>query len=199
MTTFRSSTSSTVPPGRRAALWGTGLDVWEVIATVRDNDSRLAAGAQYLGVSVGLIEAGVASADEEDLDAGRVVGGQVVARRSPRMLDARSDIMSFMSPGEMLRDARSRHRIDQRSLARRAGTTQAQVSRIERDLVSPSVTTLERLFTAMGERVVLDAEPLPGSNRSIEDLRADLQLHPGERVAQAAQLSFALTSIATRA
>jgi transcriptional regulator with XRE-family HTH domain len=107
--------------------------------------------------------------------------------------------MNAMSSGELLRDARRRHGIDQRSLARRAGTTQAQVSRIERGLVSPSVTTLERLFTAMGERVVLDAEPLPGSNRSIEDLRADLQLHPGERVAQAAQLSFALTSIATRA
>jgi uncharacterized protein (DUF433 family) len=48
------------PTGRRAALLGTGLDVWEVIATVRDNDSRLAAGAEYLGVSVGLIDVAVA-------------------------------------------------------------------------------------------------------------------------------------------
>lgn len=68
-----------------------------------------------------------------------------------------------------------------------------------RGLASPSVATLERLFAAMGERVVIRAEPLPGSNRTIGDLRADLQLSPGERVAQAAQLSFALTSIATRA
>ncbi len=104
-----------------------------------------------------------------------------------------------MSSGELLRDARRRHRIDQRSLARRAGTTQAQVSRIERGLASPSIATLQRLFAAMGERVVIGVEPLPSSNRSIGDLRADLQLSPGERVAQAAELSFALTSIATRA
>lgn len=47
------------PTGRRAALLGTGLDVWEVIATLRDNDSRLPA-AEYLDVSVGLVEAAVA-------------------------------------------------------------------------------------------------------------------------------------------
>ena len=104
-----------------------------------------------------------------------------------------------MSVGKLLRVERTRHGLDQRSLARRAGTTQAQVSRIERGLSSPSVATLERLFAAMGEQVIIGAEPLPGSNRSIDDLRADLRLSPGERVAQAAELSFALTSIATRA
>lgn len=45
------------PSGRRAGLVGRGLDVWEVIATVRDNDGSLAEAAAYLGVPVGLIEA----------------------------------------------------------------------------------------------------------------------------------------------
>ncbi len=45
--------------GRRAALLGTGLDVWEVIATVRDNDNDndLAAAADYLCVPAGRVEA----------------------------------------------------------------------------------------------------------------------------------------------
>ena len=45
--------------GRRAALSGTGLDVWEVIATVRDNDGDAAATAEYLGVPAGLVEAAI--------------------------------------------------------------------------------------------------------------------------------------------
>jgi uncharacterized protein (DUF433 family) len=47
------------PSGRRAALVGRGLDVWEVIATVRDNKNDLAAAASYLGVPLGLVEAAV--------------------------------------------------------------------------------------------------------------------------------------------
>lgn len=46
--------------GRRAALIGTQLDVWEVIATVRDNGNEMRAAADYLGVPVGLVEAAVA-------------------------------------------------------------------------------------------------------------------------------------------
>lgn len=48
------------PSGRRASLTGRGLDVWEVIATVRDNDSSITAAAQYLQVPAGLVEAAVA-------------------------------------------------------------------------------------------------------------------------------------------
>jgi len=47
------------PAGRRAALIGTGLDVWEVIATVRDNDNDVAGAASYLSVPVGIVEAAV--------------------------------------------------------------------------------------------------------------------------------------------
>jgi uncharacterized protein (DUF433 family) len=47
------------PSGRRASLVGRGLDVWEVIATARDNDGSLTQAADYLQVPVGLIEAAV--------------------------------------------------------------------------------------------------------------------------------------------
>jgi uncharacterized protein (DUF433 family) len=47
------------PAGRRARLAGTGKDVWEVIATVRDNDNDLAATAEYLRIPLGLVQATV--------------------------------------------------------------------------------------------------------------------------------------------
>jgi uncharacterized protein (DUF433 family) len=48
------------PSGRRASLAGRGLDVWEVIATIRDNNGSLTQAADYLQVPVGLVEAAVA-------------------------------------------------------------------------------------------------------------------------------------------
>lgn len=47
------------PAGRRATLVGSGLDVWEVIATVRDNERDIAASASYLDVPLGLVQAAV--------------------------------------------------------------------------------------------------------------------------------------------
>ena len=51
---------------------------------------------------------------------------------------------------ELLKDARDRAGLTQRELARRAGTSQAMVARIERGQQSPSVATLERLVRACG-------------------------------------------------
>src|SRR6188472_3699207 len=48
------------PAGRRASLVGSGLDVWEVVATVRDNGGDIAAAADYLELSLGLVQAAVA-------------------------------------------------------------------------------------------------------------------------------------------
>lgn len=48
------------PSGRRASLLGRGLDVWEVIATVRDNDGSVTAATDYLQVPAGLVQAAVA-------------------------------------------------------------------------------------------------------------------------------------------
>ncbi len=48
------------PAGRRARLQGTGLDVWEAIAVVRDNDGDERVAADYLEIPLGLIQAAVA-------------------------------------------------------------------------------------------------------------------------------------------
>ena len=47
------------PAGRRARLMGTGKDVWEVIATVRDNGGDIAEAARYLEIPLGLVQAAV--------------------------------------------------------------------------------------------------------------------------------------------
>jgi transcriptional regulator with XRE-family HTH domain len=106
--------------------------------------------------------------------------------------------------GSLVREARRRHRLGQSELAIRLGTSQPAISRIERDQVSPTIETLERILNAMGEtlRVSMLAlgEPLPGgSNQSIAELRADYRLSAEERLAQAAQLSEIATELAAQA
>ena len=86
-----------------------------------------------------------------------------------------------MNPSELLRDARKRHGISQQSLARRAGTTQSAISRIERGGVSPTVETLSELLGLLGEDLVLGAEPTnSGIDRSL--IRERLALTPSERM-----------------
>jgi uncharacterized protein (DUF433 family) len=48
------------PAGRRARLLGTGKDVWEVIAVVRDNDGDPTEAARYLEIPLGLVQAAIA-------------------------------------------------------------------------------------------------------------------------------------------
>jgi uncharacterized protein (DUF433 family) len=47
------------PAGGRARLVGTGKDVWEVIAVVRDNDGDPAEAASYLEIPLGLVRAAI--------------------------------------------------------------------------------------------------------------------------------------------
>lgn len=48
------------PAGRRARLVGTGKDVWEIVAVVRDNGGDMAEAAGYLEMPLGLVQAAVA-------------------------------------------------------------------------------------------------------------------------------------------
>ncbi len=48
------------PSGRRAALVGRGLDVWQAIEVVRDNDNDPEKAAVYLEIPVGLVQAAIA-------------------------------------------------------------------------------------------------------------------------------------------
>ena len=65
-------------------------------------------------------------------------------------------------PGELLRQARTRAKLSQRELARRAGTTQSVVARIEKGQTSPTFETLERLLDAAGERFSPQTQPADG-------------------------------------
>ena len=47
------------PAGRRARLVGSGSDVWEVIAAVKDNDGDIAETADHLHVALGLVQAAI--------------------------------------------------------------------------------------------------------------------------------------------
>jgi transcriptional regulator with XRE-family HTH domain len=50
--------------------------------------------------------------------------------------------------------------LTQQQLATRARTSQAAISRIERDLVSPSVETLAHLLDLMGEELALEGRAI---------------------------------------
>lgn len=47
------------PTGRRAVLLGTGLDAWEVIATLKANAGSAKATAEYLDLPIGMVRAAV--------------------------------------------------------------------------------------------------------------------------------------------
>jgi hypothetical protein len=47
------------PAGRRARLAGTGSDVWEVIAAVKDNEGDIPETAEHLQLPLGLVQAAV--------------------------------------------------------------------------------------------------------------------------------------------
>ncbi len=58
------------PAGRRARLLGTGADIWEVIATVKDNGVNEEAAARYLDMPVSLVRGAVTyyAAFPEEID-----------------------------------------------------------------------------------------------------------------------------------
>src|SRR5207244_4621431 len=102
-----------------------------------------------------------------------------------------------MTAGMLLREARHRHGLTQAQLAARARTSQAAISRIERDLVSPSVAVLANLLRLMGEELVLGVRPLP-TDVNMSVLRANLELTPDERIEQGVELSNLLRGRAGR-
>lgn len=86
-----------------------------------------------------------------------------------------------LEPGLLLREARLRHGLSQERLARRAGTTQSAISRIEQERGSPTVKTLAELLHLMGEDLVLTTEKRD-SGIDLTLNQANLDLTPAERV-----------------
>jgi len=107
--------------------------------------------------------------------------------------------------GNLIRSVREGQGLGQAELARRVGTAQPAISRLERDAISPSLETLNRLLEAMGQTLSLTAvglhSPSPGGgNQTIAELRADYRdLSAEQRLAQAAKLSEVSTQLAVQA
>lgn len=86
-----------------------------------------------------------------------------------------------MPPGELIRERREQQGLSQRALARRAGTTQAAVSRIERGLTAPNWETVRALLLAMGYEPDLQARRLQGRWDPVH-LAASRARTPAERL-----------------
>ena len=96
--------------------------------------------------------------------------------------------------GELVQSTRRRKGVSQRSLAIRAGTTQAAISRIETGRESPSYERFTSLMLVLGERPQLTSEPLeldvdPG------ELTYGRRLTLEERLAESASWNLVATQL----
>jgi transcriptional regulator with XRE-family HTH domain len=90
-----------------------------------------------------------------------------------------------MTAADALRYARSKANLSQRELGRRAGATQATISRIEDGLISPRFDTLERLLSACGFELQLIPRRGAGVDRTA--IRELLRSTPADRARLAVQ------------
>jgi transcriptional regulator with XRE-family HTH domain len=86
--------------------------------------------------------------------------------------------------GGLLRQARTRAALSQRELARRAGTAQSVIARIERGQTSPTLETLERLLAAAGVELHASLAVKERDTRShmLDDVPRILSLTPEQRL-----------------
>lgn len=89
-----------------------------------------------------------------------------------------------MNPGELIRQRRLANGLTQKQLAIRAGSTQAAISRLERDEISPTFETFERLLQVMGEEAHLVVRRSDGDHdrARVSSMRAR---QPADRLALA--------------
>jgi HTH-type transcriptional regulator / antitoxin HipB len=87
-----------------------------------------------------------------------------------------------VTAGQLIRATRTRRGLSQERLARRVGTRQSAISRLEADEISPSVETLDLLLRAMGEHLVLAGET-PERAYDPVHRRATAERSPSERLA----------------
>lgn len=98
--------------------------------------------------------------------------------------------MSVSSPGDLVRTARTRAGITQRELARRAGTAQSVVARIEQGATSPTWETLTRLLAAAGFEIDARLELSAASaSHMLADVSRILRLTPEERLLELRNVS----------
>jgi transcriptional regulator with XRE-family HTH domain len=99
--------------------------------------------------------------------------------------------MKAIDHAELLQKARARAGLTQRELAKRGGTAQSVVARIESGRTAPTVDTLLRLIAGAGFHVAMELVPQPVSDPVVEAfkrdidrtlLRRNLEKTPDERV-----------------
>ena len=90
----------------------------------------------------------------------------------------------------LLRQARTRAGLSQRALARRAGTAQSVIARIEKGQTSPTWETLERLLEAVDLDIHTQLEPrvVVGSHM-LDDVPRILAMTPEQRLEEVQNLS----------
>jgi len=97
---------------------------------------------------------------------------------------------SFGEPAALVHAARIRSGLSQRELARKAGTAQSVVARIELGETSPSWSTLTRLLKAAGFRLASELRRTNIDPQLLDDVPRILRLTPEQRlreIAHAAQ------------
>lgn len=89
--------------------------------------------------------------------------------------------------GQLIRDARKRARLSQAALGARAATSQPAVARYESGSATPSLSTLERLLAACGDRLVLGTEATSRSRGRLGKRRKRAIVQGRERLLEAAR------------
>ncbi len=99
-------------------------------------------------------------------------------------------MISQLDPQGLVREARTRAGLSQRELARRAGTAQSVVARIELGHTDPSAGTLAKLLAAAGFELNSRLTPCPTADtHMLDDVERILRLTPEERLQEVANLS----------
>ncbi|MGH8571099.1 MAG: helix-turn-helix domain-containing protein [Gammaproteobacteria bacterium] len=101
------------------------------------------------------------------------------------------------STAQLLKRIRTEAGLTQAELARRLGTTQTAVSRLERWDANPRIATLERAIRATGNHLQLQAVPAP-ADVDEEQIAAHLRMTPAER-AQAHDAAYRNVAKSARA
>lgn len=82
------------PMGRRPAVMGTGLDVWEIVEVAKDNDGSIEETAAYLEIDPRLVETAIRyyGSNQEEIDDWMARGRELSEREEARWRAAQAAI-----------------------------------------------------------------------------------------------------------